>query len=101
VLLVDDHCAPMVADLRARSRSLATRIHLGDNPTPAGKLPYEALIERHSTVTDARRGGKDLAGGFYAGRTTGVPKSVMLSRTRSTSSSGCWTDPFGRSSSNP
>jgi len=79
VLLVDDHCAPMVADLRATSRSLATRIHLGDNPTPAGRLPCEALIERHTAVTDARRGGKDLAGGFYAGGTTGVPKGVMLS----------------------
>ena len=79
VLLVDDHFAPMVADLRARSRSLATLVHLGDNPTPEGMLPYEALIERHAAVTDAGRGGRDLAGVFYTGGTTGFPKGVMLS----------------------
>jgi len=79
VLLVDDPFVPMVAELRAKSRSLATLIHVGDGPTPEGMLSYEALIERHAPVPDAGRGGKDLAGIFYTGGTTGFPKGVMLS----------------------
>ena len=79
VLLVDDPFLPLVADLRAKSRSLATLIHVGDGPTPEGMLSYEALIEGHTPAVDAGRGGKDLAGIFYTGGTTGVPKGVMLS----------------------
>ncbi len=79
VLLVDDPFIPMMADLRAKSSSLATLIHVGDSPTPEGMLSYEALIERHNAAADAGRGGKDLAGVFYTGGTTGFPKGVMLS----------------------
>jgi acyl-CoA synthetase (AMP-forming)/AMP-acid ligase II len=79
VLLVDDPFIPMLADLRAKSRALATLIHLGDGPTPEGMLSYEALIESHNAAADAGRGGKDLAGVFYTGGTTGFPKGVMLS----------------------
>jgi acyl-CoA synthetase (AMP-forming)/AMP-acid ligase II len=79
VLLVDDPFIPMLADLRAKSRALATLIHVGDGPTPEGMLSYEALIESHNAAADAGRGGKDLAGVFYTGGTTGFPKGVMLS----------------------
>jgi acyl-CoA synthetase (AMP-forming)/AMP-acid ligase II len=79
VLLVDDPFLPLVADLRAKSRSLTTLIHVGDGPTPEGMLSYEALIEGHTPAADAGRGGKDLAGIFYTGGTTGFPKGVMLS----------------------
>ena len=79
VLLVDDPFLPLVADLRAKSRSLATLIHVGDGPTPEGMLSYEALVEGHTPAADAGRGGKDLAGIFYTGGTTGFPKGVMLS----------------------
>ena len=79
VLLVDDPFLPLVADLRAKSRALATLIHVGDGPTPEGMLSYEALIESHNAAADAGRGGKDLAGVFYTGGTTGFPKGVMLS----------------------
>ena len=79
VLLVDDPFIPMMADLRAKSRALATLIHVGDGPTPEGMLSYEALIESHTPAADAGRGGKDLAGVFYTGGTTGFPKGVMLS----------------------
>ena len=68
-----------MADLRAKSRALATLIHVGDGPTPEGMLSYEALIESHNAAADAGRGGKDLAGVFYTGGTTGFPKGVMLS----------------------
>ena len=79
VLLVDDPFLPLVADLRAKSRSLATLIHVGDGPTPDGMHSYEALVEGHSPTADAGRGGKDLSGIFYTGGTTGFPKGVMLS----------------------
>lgn len=79
VLLVDDPFIPMMADLRAKSHALATLIHVGDGPTPEGMLSYEALIESHNAAADAGRGGKDLAGVFYTGGTTGFPKGVMLS----------------------
>jgi acyl-CoA synthetase (AMP-forming)/AMP-acid ligase II len=79
VLIVDDQFAPMVPELRQRSRVLGTLIHAGDGATPDGMLSYEALIAQSEPVADARRGGSDLAGVFYTGGTTGFPKGVMLS----------------------
>jgi long-chain acyl-CoA synthetase len=79
VLLVDDNFVAMVPDLRAKSTSLTTLIHVGDQPTPEGMLSYEELIAGHGPVEDARRAGNDLAGVMYTGGTTGFPKGVMLS----------------------
>jgi acyl-CoA synthetase (AMP-forming)/AMP-acid ligase II len=79
VLLIDDAFLPLLSQLRAASRSLATVIHVGDEPTPEGLLSYEALIENATPAADACRGGSDLAGVFYTGGTTGFPKGVMLS----------------------
>ncbi|MBS0569284.1 MAG: long-chain-fatty-acid--CoA ligase [Proteobacteria bacterium] len=79
VLLFDDAFVAMVAELKEKSRSLATLIHVGDRPTPAGMLSYEALSAAHDPVPDAGRRGRDLAGVFYTGGTTGHPKGVMLS----------------------
>ena len=78
VLLVDDAFVPMAAELKQKSRSLATLIHGGDQPTPDGMLSYEALIAAQEPVPDANRHGKDLAGVFYTGGTTGHPKGVMV-----------------------
>ena len=36
VLLVDDAFAPLSIELKAKSRSLATLVHVGDQPTPEG-----------------------------------------------------------------
>jgi acyl-CoA synthetase (AMP-forming)/AMP-acid ligase II len=79
ILLVDDAFAGMVEDLRQRSPSLGTVVHVGDGAPPAGMLSYEALVADASPVVDALRGGEDLAGVFYTGGTTGSPKGVMLS----------------------
>ncbi|MDE2347582.1 MAG: long-chain-fatty-acid--CoA ligase [Gammaproteobacteria bacterium] len=79
VLLVDDAFAPLSIELKAKSRSLATLIHVGDQPTPEGMRSYETLIATHDPVPDAGCRGKDLAGVFYTGGTTGHPKGVMLS----------------------
>ncbi|MFT5933236.1 MAG: acyl-CoA synthetase (AMP-forming)/AMP-acid ligase II [Hydrogenophaga sp.] len=79
VLLIDDPFLPLLPELLQRTSSLRTLIHVGDGPIPDGLLSYEALLTEADPVPDARRGGKDLAGVFYTGGTTGFPKGVMLS----------------------
>lgn len=69
----------MAAELKRKSRSLATLIHVGDRHTPDGMLSYQTLIATHDPVPDVGRRGKDLAAVFYTGGTTGHPKGVMLS----------------------
>ncbi|WP_326543329.1 acyl-CoA synthetase [Pseudorhodoferax sp.] len=78
ILLVDDHHAALVPELRRRCPGLHTVVHVGDGPAPEGMLGYEALLARAEPVADALRGGEDLAGVFYTGGTTGSPKGVML-----------------------
>jgi acyl-CoA synthetase (AMP-forming)/AMP-acid ligase II len=79
VLLVDDSFLALLPELRARSRSLQTIVHIGDEETPAGLHGYEAMLAAGASVPDASRCGSDLAGVFYTGGTTGFPKGVMLS----------------------
>ncbi|MEO3781170.1 long-chain fatty acid--CoA ligase [Micromonospora sp. B11E3] len=81
VLVVDDAFAATLPKLRRECPELATVIHAGDGPTPAGALSYEELISATGPVDDARRGADELAGLFYTGGTTGHPKGVMLSHT--------------------
>jgi len=79
ILLADDHFAPMLPELRARSRSLGAILYLGDGEAPEGTLHAGRLMREATPAPDARRGGEDLAGVFYTGGTTGFPKGVMLS----------------------
>jgi acyl-CoA synthetase (AMP-forming)/AMP-acid ligase II len=87
VLFVDDAFLKHAGPLRDQVDSLRSIVYLGDAAIPAGLASYEALIEGHSPLADAGRGGEDLAGIFYTGGTTGFPKGVMLSH-RSLWSSG-------------
>ncbi|MGO9007186.1 MAG: AMP-binding protein [Beijerinckiaceae bacterium] len=79
VLFIDDAFLKNAAPLRGEVGTLRSIIHMGDAAAPAGLLGYEALIEGHSALADAGRGGEDLAGIFYTGGTTGFPKGVILS----------------------
>lgn len=78
VLFVDDHFLSIIDQLREKTDCLKTLIYVGDGRAPAGMLDYEEALKSLSPVTDAMRGGEDLAGVFYTGGTTGWPKGVML-----------------------
>jgi acyl-CoA synthetase (AMP-forming)/AMP-acid ligase II len=79
VLIVDDAHKEIAAELPARSKCIRTVIYAGEAELPAGMMSYEALVAAAEPVEDAYRSGDDLAGVFYTGGTTGLPKGVMLS----------------------
>ena len=79
VLFVDDAFLAQVVRLQGEVGTLRSVIYMGEAAAPAGLVGYETLIEAHSPLPDAGRGGEDLAGIFYTGGTTGFPKGVMLS----------------------
>jgi acyl-CoA synthetase (AMP-forming)/AMP-acid ligase II len=78
VLLVDDTYTATVPALQERWADLATIVHCGDMPTPAGMLGYEELLAAADPVADTDRGDDDVWAIFYTGGTTGHPKGVML-----------------------
>ncbi|MFE7152868.1 long-chain-fatty-acid--CoA ligase [Streptomyces sp. NPDC057636] len=77
VLLVDDPFTGLVDELHARAPQLRTVVHCGDGERPGTLMPWEELAAAEP-VEDAHRRGDTLAGIFYTGGTTGVPKGVML-----------------------
>lgn len=87
VLFVDDAFSALVPALRSSCPHLRDVIHCGDGPTPAGMLPYEELVASGSPGDDIRRSGDQIAGIFYTGGTTGLPKGVMLSHANLVTSS--------------
>ena len=79
VLLADDAFTAMLPELRERCGCLTTVIHCGDGLAPAGCLGYEELVSVSEPIPDSDRGFDQLAGIFYTGGTTGIPKGVMIS----------------------
>ncbi|GAA1656207.1 long-chain fatty acid--CoA ligase [Fodinicola feengrottensis] len=79
VLFVDQAFVPMVPALKEQFPGLETVIYSGEGDCPEGMLDYETLVAEATPVEDACRGGQQMAGLFYTGGTTGLPKGVMLS----------------------
>src|SRR3978361_1690203 len=78
ILVVDDAFVGALPAIRAAAPVVRHVIHAGEEPTPEGLLPVEALLAEHPPVPDAGRGGDDPYGIYYTGGTTGTPKGVVL-----------------------
>ena len=79
ILIVDDLFAPMLPELKDRSKVLRTVIWAGEGAScPEGMLSYETILAGARPIADVMRGYDDVAGIFYTGGTTGFPKGVML-----------------------
>ncbi|MEZ4863930.1 MAG: AMP-binding protein [Caldilineaceae bacterium] len=80
-LLVDDTFAPLVSELQEQLETVRYFIHMGEGEVATLLLDYETLLVQSEPIPDVGRGGDALAGIFYTGGTTGLPKGVMLSHT--------------------
>jgi acyl-CoA synthetase (AMP-forming)/AMP-acid ligase II len=78
VLFADDPFLGLVGELRETVPGLREIVGIGDAPTPDGLTPLAGLLAA-DPIEDAHRQGAELAGIFYTGGTTGLPKGVMLS----------------------
>lgn len=79
VLLIDDSFVSLGRELGQKVPSLATIVHLGQQPTPEGMQNYEVLITSSEPAEDVRCAAEELSAILYTGGTTGFPKGVMLS----------------------
>lgn len=79
ILFVDDTFSAMLPKLRPLLESVEHVVFMGDGELPEGCVNYEALIAASKPMQDFSEGGKELAGLFYTGGTTGRSKGVMLS----------------------
>ncbi|MEP7287073.1 MAG: long-chain-fatty-acid--CoA ligase [Chloroflexota bacterium] len=80
ILIVDDAHLAMIPHLTA-SATIRHVIFVGEGDSPNNLLHHEAILETADPVPDSGRGGDDVAGIFYTGGTTGLPKGVMLTHT--------------------
>ena len=77
-LLLDDASVALAPELQRQLGTVRHIICMGEQ-TPPTLLAYEALLAQAEAIPDAERGSDALAGIFYTGGTTGMPKGVMLS----------------------
>ncbi len=81
VLVVDERLLPLAELARLQLTSVRDYVYTGDGEPPAGMRAYERLVasaEELHDPPDVRE--EDLAGLFYTGGTTGLPKGVMLTQ---------------------
>jgi len=77
VLCVDEAFSAMLPEFKGKLDTVETIVYMGDNEFD-GAESYEALVKKSDAIADAGAGGDDVAGIFYTGGTTGLPKGVML-----------------------
>ncbi|MGA8353872.1 MAG: long-chain-fatty-acid--CoA ligase [Solirubrobacteraceae bacterium] len=75
-LIVDDAFAERGASLAEKCESVRHLIYYGAGESPAGAVGYDDLIAAEAAPDIGA--GEQLAGIFYTGGTTGLPKGVML-----------------------
>jgi acyl-CoA synthetase (AMP-forming)/AMP-acid ligase II len=81
ILVVDEaHTAKLTA-IMADASTIRHIIYTVSNHTAGGFLNHETILEAAQPAPDMGRGGDDVAGIFYTGGTTGLPKGVMLTHT--------------------
>jgi long-chain acyl-CoA synthetase len=80
ILVVDEAHLRMLPDLTAQA-PIPHNIYAGDGNAPENLLYHESILAAADPAPDAGQGGDDIAGIFYTGGTTGLPKGVMLTHT--------------------
>jgi long-chain acyl-CoA synthetase len=80
-LIVDDAFVPLGLALAESCPTIRAIVHAGDGVAVAGTMSYEALVAENAGTTEPVREVPEdtLAGIFYTGGTTGLPKGAMLS----------------------
>ncbi|MCP4044886.1 MAG: long-chain fatty acid--CoA ligase [Gammaproteobacteria bacterium] len=78
VLFVGNELSAVIAEIQKQSETVQSTILIDSEETPDGVLAYQPFLDEAQPVQDSRKGGEDLAGIFYTGGTTGLPKGVML-----------------------
>lgn len=81
ILVVDAAFTAMLPQLLPDTPAIQHVIVIGDDAPPADTLHHETLLAAAEPIPDAERGQDDVAGIFYTGGTTGLPKGVMLTHT--------------------
>jgi long-chain acyl-CoA synthetase len=79
LLIVDDTFLALGRELVARCDSVEHLVHTGPGETPQDCLSFEALCATAGGRAPAPVDAEAVAGIFYTGGTTGLPKGAMLS----------------------
>lgn len=82
VLCVDKTFAAMLPAFEGKLESVSNILFIDDGgfegSTNIEVIDYEKMVAGSKALEDTGAGGEDLAGIFYTGGTTGLPKGVML-----------------------
>lgn len=79
LLFIDQPFLPMLDEIRAGSTTLEHIYYSDAGVAPEGMLPMAALMDGQSVTCEyANVDEESIAGYFYTGGTTGLPKGVML-----------------------
>lgn len=78
LLIVDDTFVQIGRGLLESCETLETLVYAGSGECPPDCASFDALIGTGRTPAPARVAASDVAGIFYTGGTTGLPKGVLL-----------------------